>query len=311
MGGLGSGRWGWHYKRATVESCKRFTVRQVLHGWRVGGSLSWTRGGQPAGAISYQVEYTNGKPEWLRLIYTFTDSGVKVDYSIPIVSTLTPWGSPRYWLQCPDCGRRCEILYLPPSGQRFTCRLCGHLTYTTSQESRKSNILAQLLVGMPDLITNYPFLTLSELAALLDCELSGKKPPKRIEQKMRAYSLELALKELHNQPDPYAAYLTPAAICKRSGLSPADLAALNDSRLLLPDRGDLYRPKLASWAGKLAYLLRAGWSLTEIKAWTRGRWQTPDPRRWPPELAELQYTDDTQASKLPDKQINMSYKNDF
>ncbi len=289
MGGSGSGRWGWHYKRATVESCKRFTVGQVLRGW--GGSLSWTRGGQPAGAISYDVEYANGNPNRLRLTYTITDSGVKVDYSMPIVFTLTPWGSPRYWLLCPDCGRRCGMLYLPPGWQRFTCRLCGHLTYTTCQESGKSNILTQLLVDMPDLIASYPYLTLRELTTLLDCELSGKTPPKRITQKIYDHTLEQVLEELHTQPDPYADYLTPAAICERSGLSLDELANLNDYRLLLPDHGDLYRLKLASWAGKLAYLLREGWSLAEMKAWARERWQTFDPRRWSPDLAEWQHVD--------------------
>jgi hypothetical protein len=203
------------------------------------------------------------------------------------------------------------MLYLPPNGQRFTCRLCGHLTYTTCQESGKSNILTQLVGGMPDLTANYPFLTLPELATLMDCELSGKKPPKRITQKIYADTLEQVLEDLCNLPDPYAAYLTPAVICERSGLSQADLAALNDYRLLLPDHGDLYRPKLASWASKLAYLLRAGWSLSEIKTWTRRRWQTPDPRHWPPELAKWQHADDTQARKLPDKQLNMPDKNDF
>ena len=141
---------------------------------------------------------------------------------------------------------------------------------------------------MPDLVASYPYLNLRELTTLLDCELSGKKPPKRITQKIYAHSFELVLKELQDLPDPYAAYLTPEVICERSGLSPADLAALNDSRLLLPDHGNLYRPKLASWAGKLAYLLRAGWSLAEIKSWSRGRWQTSNPRQWPPELADWQ-----------------------
>jgi hypothetical protein len=80
------------------------------------------------------------------------------------------------------------------------------------------------------------------------------------------------LEELANRPSPYADYLTPAAICERSGLSLGELTDLKAARLLVPDRGDLYRPKLASWAGKLAALLRAGWTIPEIKAWTRRRW---------------------------------------
>jgi hypothetical protein len=286
MGGYGSG--GWHNKRATVEECKRFTVWQVLCGGWAWGSLSWTRGSEPAGNISYRVERQEGQPVRLQLKYTFTESGVKVDYSMPIVSTLTPWGSPRYWLLCPGCGRRCGTLYLPPGGQHFRCRLCGKLTYTTCQESGKSNFLAGVLAGMPDLTARFPYLTLTELATLFDCQLSDKRIPKRITQKITDHVLEQMLKDPGSRPDPYAGYLTPGAICERSGLSLADLAALQAARLLVPDHEGLYRPKLASWAGKLAYLLRAGWSPAELKAWARGRWSTPDPRRWPPERAAWQ-----------------------
>ncbi|NPV08051.1 MAG: MerR family transcriptional regulator [Anaerolineae bacterium] len=80
------------------------------------------------------------------------------------------------------------------------------------------------------------------------------------------------------------AYLSAEELCRRSGLSPDDLERLQEAGLLRPDRpGGRYRPKLASWATKLAYLLGEGWSLREIGAWARGRWQTPDPRQWPPE----------------------------
>jgi hypothetical protein len=280
MGGYGSGRWDLHTKRATVEECKRFALWQVLRGpaW---GSLSWTRGGEPAGNISYQVEYHDRQPRRLKLTYKFIDSGLSVDYSMPIVSTLTPWGSPRYWLLCSGCGRRCGNLYLPPSGRRFVCRSCGNLTYTTCQESGKNDFLAGLLGA--EFANRFPVLSQAEIGKLLECQISGEKTPKRIEQKIRGYLLAVMLEELENRPDPYANYLTPTAICERSGLTPCELTTLKAARLLVPDHGDLYRPKLASWAGKLAYLLRAGWSLAEVKAWTRGRWRTTDPRRWPPE----------------------------
>jgi len=294
MGGYGSTRWGWRNTRATVESCRRFTVRQVLlhepgalHGY-VMGSLSWTRGDEPSGNITYRVHYSNGQPQRLQLTYTITntDSGAKVDidYSMPIVNTLTPWGKPRYWLLCAGCGRRCRTLYMPPSGQRFTCRLCGDLTYTTCQESHKANILAQLL--WPEIIEQFPYLTRAEIATLLDSELFDKKPPpRRIMNKINAYYAANPWQPNYSDlTDPYADYLTPAVICERSGLSLADLATLKDARLLVPDHGDLYRPKLGGWAVKLAYLLRAGWSIAEVKGWVRGRWSTPDPRRWPPRM---------------------------
>ena len=90
--------------------------------------------------------------------------------------------------------------------------------------------------------------------------------------------------ELANLPDPRAPYLTAGDLCKRSGLTPQTLAQLEAARLLLPDTKDgHYRPKLASWGRKLAYLISQGWSGDEIKRWAKGRWSTPNPRRWPPD----------------------------
>jgi len=49
-------------------------------------------------------------------------------------------------------------------------------------------------------------------------------------------------------------------LCQQSGLDPDDLSKLGEARLLLPDTRDgRYRPKLASWGRKLAYLLREWW----------------------------------------------------
>jgi hypothetical protein len=276
MGGIGSNRWGWHNKRATVESCRRFTVRQVLNGPGL-GRLSWNRGGSPSGNISYLVTYENGQPQRLRLMYTITyQSGAKVDidYSMPFVTTFTPWGSPRYWLLCPDCGRRCRTLYDPPNGQRYTCRLCGNLTYKSSQEEHYFDSFYKHLAA----------------------SMGGKYTPEDIRysfgegsKKQRQAWAEKSLRQLNDlYPDPYQGYLTAAELLDQSGLTPADLAGLESVRLLLPDHGGRYRPKLAGWARKLAYLIREGWSLAELQAWARGRWSTPNPRAWPPSREDWQ-----------------------
>ena len=81
-------------------------------------------------------------------------------------------------------------------------------------------------------------------------------------------------------------YVTTEELCAASGLSRADLWELEAARLLLPTQTNptpRYRSRLVNWARKLAYLRQQGWALEEIDAWARGRWESADPRQWPPE----------------------------
>src|SRR4051812_41125559 len=84
---------------------------------------------------------------------------------------------------------------------------------------------------------------------------------------------------------PMTDYLSASELCARSGLSQLQLEALEDVGLLLPTYlrpEPSYRPKLAVWGCKLAYLLNSGWTLDELKLWSRARWNTANPRQWPP-----------------------------
>jgi hypothetical protein len=47
----------------------------------------------------------------------------------------------RMWMLCPECGRRCGKLYLPPEASWFGCRDCHDLTYRSSQESGTTNLV--------------------------------------------------------------------------------------------------------------------------------------------------------------------------
>jgi hypothetical protein len=99
---------------------------------------------------------------------------------------------------------------------------------------------------------------------------------------MEKLAIERYLREWQNY-DPYQGYLNAEELCRQSGLDPEDLSRLEVARLLLPDTKDgRYRPKLAGWGKKLAYLLQAGWEIEEIKAWSQGRWKTENPKQWPP-----------------------------
>ncbi len=81
-------------------------------------------------------------------------------------------------------------------------------------------------------------------------------------------------------------YVTTEELCAKSGLSLADLWELEETGLLRSTRvlpAPEYRPRLVTWACKLAYLRREGWTLEEIGAWARGRWTTGSPGEWPPD----------------------------
>lgn len=44
------------------------------------------------------------------------------------------FGGQRYWLLCPRCGKRVGKLYRPKMADKFECRHCHRLTYTSSQK---------------------------------------------------------------------------------------------------------------------------------------------------------------------------------
>jgi len=81
-----------------------------------------------------------------RALVTCYRRGEAVSAMVAVTWTSCNYGGQRPWWICPDCGRRCKLLYVV--GGRLTCRLCGRLTYTTAQapkwirKCRKANRLA-------------------------------------------------------------------------------------------------------------------------------------------------------------------------
>jgi len=147
MGGYGSGRWGWHSKRTTVEECRHLDVRYFRrHGllevdrvWQ--GPLTWRndQGGEDsitvaASALQVALRYTVGPtcgPEASR-------DPELVAYTVPVVWTPMFGSRTRPWFLCPgrNCGRRVAKLYLPvygAGGKYFLCRHCYGLSYHSRQ----------------------------------------------------------------------------------------------------------------------------------------------------------------------------------
>jgi hypothetical protein len=156
MGGYGSTRWRSHYTKTAVEDCRKLPMKtlhsKLLQGWRW-GSLSWSRGDEPMGSISYRVT-GDEIPETIRLIYTITKHGTgkKTDFDYPVRLTTSPlpWGGYRFWFICPaaGCHRRVSVLYLPPRGEYFACRHCYRLSYRSRQEGYRDRAFYSHLAGL-------------------------------------------------------------------------------------------------------------------------------------------------------------------
>ena len=111
--------------RVTVEDCPKLDIRALnRRGWRFGWwPLSYSNGS----SIS-----VGGTRDALKLSYRV--SGEPVSYEIRVVRSPVHFGGEREWLQCPDCRKRFDVLYL--ASRRFLCRKCNGLAYQTQWEKR-------------------------------------------------------------------------------------------------------------------------------------------------------------------------------
>jgi hypothetical protein len=153
-GGPGSGSY-YHYwrptKKTTVEECRSLDTNRWMREGIIAaqvchyGNWVWYRDRdhkEITSTISYCVNTLASLPK-VRLTYTFTESKLSIDYSIPLTSTRPRFGGIRWWFRCPlavrdrPCLRRVGKLYLPPGGRYFGCRHCYGLTYTSCQDSHR------------------------------------------------------------------------------------------------------------------------------------------------------------------------------
>jgi hypothetical protein len=152
MGGYGSTRWGWHYKKQTVENSLKLTVLDVLKcsiplktSGRRGGFLTWKRRDHIVGSVTFALDLQVDNPV---LMVKYSANGQPHNYAINLTTTPCRYGGVRYWFSCPRCKRRCGCLYLPltqSNSTRFYCRKCHDLTYTSSQEAHHYDRLGRSL----------------------------------------------------------------------------------------------------------------------------------------------------------------------
>ena len=149
MGGLGSGRWQCHLKKATVEESLVLSVSQLVQrgalkaNHQYSDTWSWTRkaDGRYIASVDYFVNTKEMRLPSLRLKYTRRQCAY--DYYIELSFTAMRFGGVRWWFHCPlsrkgkECFKRVAKLYRPPESNYFGCRQCQNLTYESSQTSDK------------------------------------------------------------------------------------------------------------------------------------------------------------------------------
>lgn len=139
MGGYGSGRC---YGNPVVEDALRVEIgwmvrtRRALPGSRVAGVLSWTRGGEPSGSISYTCDMCDPEQSFLELRFSVTRhaTGETSDYTQRIWLSYTEpnFGGKRWWMHCPKTGERVGKLYCPAGGETFASRKAYRIGYRSA-----------------------------------------------------------------------------------------------------------------------------------------------------------------------------------
>lgn len=138
MGGYGSGRWGWHRRRATTgEAALAFGVAQLAGCFEgpfpIRGSCAWTnRDGSHYAEVGVELRpdpVDPGDPALRATLSWRAGEGPPTYARVRIEPVALRYGW-RWFLVCPRCGRRRVRLYLPRADwPTFQCRACARLAY--------------------------------------------------------------------------------------------------------------------------------------------------------------------------------------
>ncbi len=147
------------WKKNKVEDAWCFDMtylaKRVDLGFAGSTVVTWTS--RFSGTASIGIDVLSS--ERLLFHYAVTNrSGDQTTYSyfVDLESTPCYFGSKRWWFTCPECDRRCRILYLVGGSRYFVCRICRNLTYRSQQE-KKSIFVAVLeaIMGYEKLLWQY------------------------------------------------------------------------------------------------------------------------------------------------------------
>lgn len=151
MGGWGSGR---QYGKPIAEHALRIDIAWMIRrglarpGQYLSGNLSWTRGGEPSGNISYSANMCDPEGGTLELRFKVTrhNTGESKDYTqrIRLSYTEPHFGGKRWWMHCPVTGERVGKLYVPDGGDIFASRKAWRIGYRSQRVTERDAAFERL-----------------------------------------------------------------------------------------------------------------------------------------------------------------------
>jgi hypothetical protein len=142
MGGFGSTRWKQHQVRPIAQQSVAFALnkqlRQLIRS--AGGAaanrrscqLAWYCDNQKIASCQAGIERAVNGDLIMRLDYCANGKTHNARIAVDFVPQ--PLGGHRAWWRCPQCRRRCGVLYLLHAAS-WHCRSCAGITYTTCNSS--------------------------------------------------------------------------------------------------------------------------------------------------------------------------------
>jgi ribosomal protein S27E len=106
-----------------------------------------SRTGEETASINWRLSHDGQR--WGLSVAPFGGSRMSEQFIRMVPDTVARSRNLRWWWECPDCGRRCAVLFYIPAASRFTCRMCGSVTYSSQQEMSPGQAFRRLGIAWP------------------------------------------------------------------------------------------------------------------------------------------------------------------
>ena len=116
----------------TIDLPRIIRSGRIRDGCRGDGKLCFARGDERLARVQFYYDLRDPEFAWLDLKYRCDwrkGEHAIVDQMIRLLCTEPQFGGRRWWMRCPDTGRRLAKLYLPIDGTTFASRDAWELVY--------------------------------------------------------------------------------------------------------------------------------------------------------------------------------------